>query len=278
MRLLVGAAILVLLGLRLGSEPFLRGLGHVDGAALAVALLVTAGTTACCARRWSLLAGELGVAVPFREAYRAVYRAQLLNATLPTGIVGDVHRGYRHGRDSGAVARGLWSVVWDRGSGQVVQASLAVAALPLVIGARGGVALVLPCLVLAGIVVVGYVGGVWPQVALLSAAAALGHAGVFVLAARTAGVTAPTYELVGLGLLVLLASAVPLSIAGWGPREGAAAWVFGAVGLGAATGLEVAVVYGVLSLVATLPGILVLRGEPRTTRGGIAWASGPTSS
>jgi hypothetical protein len=274
----VGAAILVLLGLRLGSEPFLRGLRHTDGAALLVALLVTAGTTACCARRWSLVAGELGVAVPFREALRAVYRAQVLNATLPTGVVGDVHRGYQHGRDSGAVSRGLWSVVWDRGSGQVVQAALAVAALPLLIGVRGGLALALPALVVVGIAAVLFIGGVWPEVALLSTVAALGHVGVFVLAARTAGVTTPTSELVGLGLVVLLASAVPLSVAGWGPREGAAAWVFGAAGLGAATGLEVAVVYGVMSLVATLPGILVLRGERRTTRGGIAWASGPTSS
>jgi hypothetical protein len=57
---------------------------------------------------------------------------------------------------------------------------------------------------------------------------------------------------------VLLASAIPLNVAGWGPREGAAAWVFGAAGLGAGVGLEVAVVYGVMALVATLPGAVAL--------------------
>ena len=70
---------------------------------------------------------------------------------------------------------------------------------------------------------------------------------------------------------------MPLSVAGWGPREGAAAWVFGAAGLGVAAGVEVAVVYGVMSLVATLPGLLALR-PARATRGGPHWASGPTSS
>ena len=52
-------------------------------------------------------------------------------------------------------------------------------------------------------------------------------------------------ELVPLALLVLLAMAVPANVAGWGPREGVAAWAFGAAGLGAAQGVATAVVYGV---------------------------------
>jgi hypothetical protein len=50
------------------------------------------------------------------------------------------------------------------------------------------------------------------------------------------------------------------SIAGWGPREGATAWIFGAAGLGAERGVTTAVVYGVMTLVASLPGVLVLVG------------------
>ncbi len=48
------------------------------------------------------------------------------------------------------------------------------------------------------------------------------------------------------------------SIAGWGPREGATAWVFAAAGLGAAQGAATAVVYGVMVLAASLPGAVVL--------------------
>jgi hypothetical protein len=61
-----------------------------------------------------------------------------------------------------------------------------------------------------------------------------------------------------LALLVLLAMGLPTSIGGWGPREGAAAWAFAASGLGASQGLATAVVYGVMTLVATLPGAVVL--------------------
>jgi hypothetical protein len=61
-----------------------------------------------------------------------------------------------------------------------------------------------------------------------------------------------------LALLILLAMGIPANIGGWGPREGVAAWAFGAAGLGAAEGLATAVAYGVLVLVANLPGALVL--------------------
>ncbi|HEY6574592.1 MAG TPA: dihydrofolate reductase family protein, partial [Mycobacterium sp.] len=80
------------------------------------------------------------------------------------------------------------------------------------------------------------------------------------------GTELPVGRLLPLALVVLLASAVPANIAGWGPREGAAAWAFGAVGLSAAQGVTVAVVYGVLALVATLPGAVILvagRGHRR---------------
>jgi bacteriorhodopsin len=60
-----------------------------------------------------------------------------------------------------------------------------------------------------------------------------------------------------LALLVMFVMVVP-SVAGWGPREGGTAWIFGAAGLGAAQGVTTAVVYGIMVLVATLPGAAVL--------------------
>jgi uncharacterized membrane protein YbhN (UPF0104 family) len=284
-RPLAGVLILGVLAYRLGAEPFVEGLRSTGTTALMAALAITAVTTWCCARRWSLLAGRLQVAVPVRTAYAACYRAQFVNATLPGGVVGDVHRAIRHGRDAGAMARGVRSVVWDRVTGQVTQIGLVVLAIPLLPGqvrsgvlwAVAAVAVVaaalhvgLPSRVLTALV--GEVrtlidaAGVWQRAVGLSAVAACGHLVVFVIAARSAGVAVPAHQLFALGLVVMLASAIPLNVAGWGPREGAAAWVFAAAGLGASTGVQVAVVYGVLSLVATLPGALALRSAPAPAR------------
>jgi glycosyltransferase 2 family protein len=100
--------------------------------------------------------------------------------------------------------------------------------------------------------------GTWPGLLLLSVAALGGYLALFVVAARTAGSDAALGLLLPLLVLGLLAMALPLNVGGWGPREGATAVAFGAAGLGAGQGVTVAVVYGVLSLVACLPGAVVL--------------------
>jgi uncharacterized membrane protein YbhN (UPF0104 family) len=103
--------------------------------------------------------------------------------------------------------------------------------------------------------------GVWPQVTLASVLVVAGHTATFVIAARVAGCTAPLGELVALLMVVQVAVVIPLSIGGWGPREGAAAWAFAAAGLGAANGITVATLYAVLMLVAVTPGAGLLLGD-----------------
>jgi uncharacterized membrane protein YbhN (UPF0104 family) len=109
----------------------------------------------------------------------------------------------------------------------------------------------------------------WPVVALLSAATLAGHVALFVVAAHAAGATASLGRLVPLFVLALLAMGLPVNIGGWGPREGVTALMFGAAGLGSAQGLTTAVVYGVLALVASLPGavLLVRRSRAREEQG-----------
>jgi uncharacterized membrane protein YbhN (UPF0104 family) len=285
-RPLVGLAIVGVLLARVGLEPFVAGLRLTGPLPLVVALAVTAVTTLCSAWRWRLVAERLGVALPLRAAVGACYRSQLLNSVLPGGVLGDVHRGVRHGRDSGRLGPGLRSVVWERVAGQVVLVGVTALALLLAPDPLG----IPRTLVLAGLAVLLLAGAltgsagartaavaearhallapaVLPRVALASLVAAVGHAAVFVVAARTAGADLPLADLVPVALFVLLASGIPTNVAGWGPREGAAAWAFTAAGLGAAQGVTVSVVYGVMALVATLPGavLLALGALPRPT-------------
>ena len=100
----------------------------------------------------------------------------------------------------------------------------------------------------------------WPAIALASALVVAGHAVTFLIAARTAGATAPPSQMLPLALLVMLAGVLP-NVGGWGPREGVAAWAFATAGLGASLGVATAVVYGVVVLVASLPGAVVLLAE-----------------
>src|SRR5829696_3703067 len=85
-RLLAGVGILTILLWRLGTGPFLDGLRLVDGWALAAALGIGGLTTVCCAWRWSLVAGGLGVRLTLRSAVAHCYLSVFLNATLPGGV------------------------------------------------------------------------------------------------------------------------------------------------------------------------------------------------
>ena len=131
-RLAVAAGTLAVLVWSLGTGPFLDGLRAVDGAALAAASGLAVLTTVCCAWRWRVVARGLGVDLPLGTAVAAYYRSLFLNVTLPGGVVGDVHRGISHGRDTSDVGRGLRAVAWERSAGQVVQVVLTVAVLLVV--------------------------------------------------------------------------------------------------------------------------------------------------
>jgi uncharacterized membrane protein YbhN (UPF0104 family) len=97
----------------------------------------------------------------------------------------------------------------------------------------------------------------WLGIALASALVVAAHALTFLIAARTAGTTAPVSRMLPIALLAMAAMVLP-SVGGWGPREGVTAWAFGAAGLGVQHGVATAVVYGVMALVACLPGAVVL--------------------
>jgi glycosyltransferase 2 family protein len=261
----LAAATLAVLVWRLGTGPFLEGLQAVDGAALAAATGLAVVTTVCCAWRWRTVARGFGVELPLGTAVAAYYRSIFINLTLPGGIVGDVDRGIGHG---------LRAVAWERSAGQAVQAVLTLAVL---LALPSPVQRVVPFVVLALLVAAAGVAlglrawprlrtdlreavlarRAWPAIALASALIVAGHALTFLIAARTAGATAPASALLPLALLALLGGTLP-NVGGWGPREGVTAWAFAAAGLGASRGVTTAVVYGVMTFVATLPGAAVL--------------------
>ena len=280
------ALVFAVLVWRLGTSPFLAGLRTVNAGALAAAAGLAVMTTVCYAWRWKIVAGGLGLDLSLPAAVAAYYRSMFLNATLPGGIVGDVHRGASHGRDVHDVGRALRSVAWERFAGQLVQvlvtvivllalpspvqSSMPLVAIPVVV-AMFGVLLVTqarPDVTRSGWarLLSGAAGDIrngllarraWLGIALASALGVGGHAATFLIAARTAGVSAPLSQMLPIALLVMAAMMLP-SVGGWGPREGVTAWAFATAGLGAQRGVATAVVFGVMVLVASLPGAAVL--------------------
>ncbi|GGU85112.1 hypothetical protein GCM10010260_17270 [Streptomyces filipinensis] len=283
-----GVVILGFLLWRLGTGVLLDGLRRIDTATVLASLGIGAVTTVLSAWRWQLVARGLRIRLPLGPAVADYYRALFLNAALPGGILGDVHRAVRHGQSAGDLRRGVQAVVLERVAGQIALAVFAAAVLPTLpspVRAEARDFAPLVALAAAGALAVALAvrmnraparragalrtalgearrgllsrrGG--PGIAVSSALVLAGHLAMFVVAARVAGCAAPVAVLVPLAVLALVAMGLPLNVGGFGPREGVTAWAFGAAGLGASTGVAVAVVYGVLSFLASLPGAVVL--------------------
>jgi uncharacterized membrane protein YbhN (UPF0104 family) len=285
-RLMAPVLVLAVLVWRLGTGPFIDGVRTVDGRVLAEAAGIAALTTVCCAWRWKLVARGLGADLSMPAAVAAYYRSQFLNVTLPGGVVGDVHRGVSHGREARDVGRGLRAVAWERTAGQVVQFVLTVVVLLVLPSPVRSAMPIVAAAVVAAALAAAFVAralpggdrsvlarartavgrdirdallsrGAWRGIALASVLVVAGHAATFMIAARTAGSSAPVSQMLPIALLAMIGAALP-SAAGWGPREGVTAWAFAAAGLGAQRGVTTAVVYGVIVFVACLPGAVVL--------------------
>ena len=248
---------------------------------LAAAVLAVNLQTVLSAQRWRLTAGALGQRIGRGHATGEYYLAQLVNQTLPGGVLGDASRAVR-ARHSADLLRSGQAVVIERLAGQI---ALGAVLLPALVVTRHGLwALGIVAVVAVGIGVAGALPKlralVRPlQQALLGRAVrnrqiALGLSIVacnlasFAFCAYAIGAALPLSAIVTLVPLILSAMLVPLSIAGWGWREGAAAALFPLAGATPEAGLAASAAFGAVLLISALPGLtwLARRQEITGTR------------
>lgn len=286
-RLVLGGAVLVAVVLRVGGGPFLHGLGSLDATTVVAAIVLCAIATAAAAWRWRLIAVRLGAELRWGTAIGMYYRSQFVNSVLPGGIVGDVQRAVDHGRSTDRLGAAARAVAVERTAGQAVQ--LAVTVVVLVLLGPQFAGLLFPVIgigvvaVAVGVAIAALVSArvrrmlrheagelraglgspsTAAQVVAASLVVVACHVATFAIAATAVGADAPPPRLLALALVVLLAASIPLSVGGWGPREGVAGWAFAVAGLGAATGVSAATLFGVLAVVSVLPGVVVFRLAP----------------
>ncbi len=238
-----------------------------------VSIIAATGATLSMAYRWQLTARALDVCFDYPFALREYYIAQLVNSVLPGGVPGDVTRAVR-ARKKADLKRAAQSVVAERLLGQVALMSvlfLGVSASLLWPGEFDHPVLSMTVLaaLLSALVVVGVLSLALPSIrTFVVFLVRLQRQAIFVLvglvssaclvvgffaSARAVGVTIPPEGLMTVIPLILTAMLIPLSIAGWGWREGAAAALFPMIGASSSAGVASGITYGAVVLIATLP-------------------------
>ncbi len=289
MRLLRGVLAVLLLGLLLWLVEWRAVLG-ILGRAQPGWLLLAAGLlvaqTAVSALRWRLVAARLGQRIAMGHALREYFLAQAGNMALPGGVAGDAARAVRARAEVGLERAGM-AVVLERAAGQVALVVVTVGAVLAVTLVPGGMAVpgaVIWALLLAvggvGLTLVGLlrIAGQraavarWHQglrVALLArevrglqAGLSLGTVALNLLAFWACAASVGVWLTLGAALvvlpLVLFAMLVPLTVGGWGLREGAAVALFPLAGASGAEGFAASAAFGAVFTLTALVGLILM--------------------
>lgn len=283
---------LVLIWQIAGGEEALELLANAELTWLAAAVLILSLQTTLSALRWKITAGHLGIKLSLTTALSEYYLAQLVNQVLPGGIIGDASRAVRSRDEAGLLASGQ-AVIIERLSGQAGLVIVAVTTLGVAAGVPGGIDLpswmllsiagffgaltvsALTLIVLAkktagafsrGLNSFGFAfrnvlstpSSIGAQIGLSIGTAICNVAG-FAFAAWAVGSSLNFLTALVLVPIILLAMLLPLTVGGWGLREGAAVALFPIAGLAAVEGLAASVAFGLVSLAVSLPGLFFFR-------------------
>jgi len=301
LRLTVTVAVLVLLWQITDVQKILNLLSGVDLPWLLAAFVTAHLQIILSALRWKLTAARLDQNLTPGEAIGEYYLSQLINSTLPGGILGDAGRAVRQ-RHRAGLARAAQAVVIERLAGQIALFAVmlggfvAVGLFPgwLVLPAWVAelVLWILAAICAAVVVVLGlrlvpgivsrvsdgflqaartalFARDVWYRQAGLSLLIVASNLSTLAFCAAATGTALPIAAIVTVLPLILTAMLIPLSVGGWGLREGAAAAIWPVLGSPPEAGIAASVVFGIVILIATLPGIWVLLRQMRRGSGAV---------
>jgi uncharacterized membrane protein YbhN (UPF0104 family) len=294
LRVVVSLSILVYIVTRISTDDLLARARDAAYLRLAAVALLFVLMALLVALRWRLLAGWLGLALPARLAVRAVFLGLFGGQLLPSSIGSDVLRGWVVGRQTGRIRLVAASLVADRltafcGASLLLALAYALVArgpsrLPAIVvsaAAFATAALLLAFLAastgrlqglrkaaLALFRQLGAIDAAEPRSAPLALAVGMAvviHAAATIAAALSAsayGIDSSLATWLAIIPVSVIASALPVSINGWGVREGVIVALGAGQGLAPADALLVSLTLGAGNILASLPGAYMLLREP----------------
>ena len=287
-RVAVSLGLLCIIFYKVGLATALERVVQVDWSALALASALILLTIAFHAKRWLIVVSMRGYSWRFRSALRETWIGYFFNQLLPSSVGGDGVRALRLYQSGIPVVIALRAVLTERIFGFIACTLLGVLAVPVMVSLAPSS----PATIAVGLIVVmGLLGILFllrgdlrvlsflpvrikNEIRQLSDALhnktlsrwalAVSFAMQFLIAATVAVLST------GLGLSVhpilvavlfqpvTLITLVPITLAGWGIREGALVAVLAAIGVSSEDALPLSLCFGTIVLFASVPGGLLL--------------------
>lgn len=285
----ITVALLALVFNAVDIAPVLARFANIAWGWTCVAAAVMAGQLIVSGIRWYYVCRLLDIRMSMGEAVQLMLIGHFFSQTLPSGVGGDAVRVWLVSRSGSGIGRAISSVFCDRILGLGLLLVLIASTIPFYVARAASPELQAALPVILSVLMSGMLLSILFGPALLSrlshfrlgrashqialdlrrvffgsrtsiGLAALGitvHLGVVAMAfalARALGVTIGFLDCVVVIPPVMLAAVLPISVAGWGVREGAMVVSLGWLNVPADAALAISISIGLLQLLVAVPG------------------------
>ena len=238
------------------------------------------------AYRWMYISSENGSEMNFLYCLKFYYISSFINNILPGGVVGDIYRAYCARESSHSVinlSKSIQGIVFERLSGQIMMFFIFLLSLTFffLINAKYIAFLYTVIPVLSIILMIYFIakktyfnktrfneiiinfkkifsGIIFWNHTIISFFVVLSYIVIYIISAEALGLSIDYFAFFVFTPIVLFSMTLPVSIGGWGVREGTALLIAFLLGLSASSSISVAVMYGILNLFCSLPGLYFL--------------------
>ena len=291
LKVIVSLGLITLLVNQVDFNKIVNILKNVDITMIIYALILLIIQVFIATTRWQYVLKCQKIMLDYKNTLQILWSGLFFNQAMPSSVGGDVIRGYYLKKQGMTLGRATLGVLIDRLFGMIGLVLLVLASLPLLFElvddpiARTGVLFIAVGISLALLFIffTDKLPGNFSHLKLVKGFYALSQGGRHCIAERYNGViilvlsvfihlisvVAVMTMATGLGLsiewggfllmvpLVGLMMVVPISIAGWGVREGVMVVGFGYLGVAPEAALALSILYGLSVLVVALPGGII---------------------
>ncbi len=302
-KIVVSGGLLIVLFRKVDMVEVGQRLSHADPLWVGAALALLAVQLTMLAARWRVITLAINAGLSMPNAIKFTMVGQFFNQTLPSIVGGDAFRMWLAARTGITNTGAVHGVLLDRFAGLFGLVLLSLVSLPALFhllpeGPAKWAVTAMVCIGFAGtaglLVLGGSLGtrfrkwlplrliidlsrdlrtialarGITAPLLLLSFSVHLLMVAVIILLGKALGIPLAFEQSLVIVPPMLLISSAPITIAGWGVREGVMVFALGAMGVAAADAIGLSILYGLSLIAVGLPGGLVwlLTGAARKRR------------
>lgn len=265
------------------GEKIYRLISIVDFSYILIIIILSIFQYFLSAYRWMYISQVTNLDITFMYSLKFYYISTFMNNILPGGVAGDIYRIYHTSEDKKnifKISKSLQSVVFDRLSGQLMLFLIFILSLTFYFLINKKFIAFLYLLIPATIsffvirkivnnffnrnvnknsIIQNFKNLFWGPLfwkhTIISLFVILSYISIYIISAKSLNIEIDYLAFFIFTPIILFSMTLPISIGGWGIRETTALLVSFLLGLSASASISVSIMYGLLNLLCSLPGL-----------------------